>query len=47
MDDINFASANADRARASLEALLDDQSEAPVLQFERLGAKKFAPPAGQ
>src|ERR1700730_14385140 len=28
-------------------ALLDGQGEAPMLQFERLGAKKFAPPAGQ
>src|SRR5260370_42671686 len=26
MDDLNFASASADRARASIEALLDDQS---------------------
>ena len=28
-------------------ALLDDQSEAPMLQFERLGAKEVVPPAGR
>jgi len=40
MDDINFASASADRAPASIEALLDDQSGC-WRRGERLPAEVF------
>src|ERR1700730_7926100 len=40
MDDLNFASASADRARASLEAVLDDQSGC-WRRGERLPAEVF------
>jgi hypothetical protein len=40
MDDVNFASASADRARASIEALLDDQSGC-WRRGERLPAEVF------
>jgi len=40
MDDLNFASARADRARASIEALLDDQSGC-WRRGERLPAEVF------